>query len=65
MVPEKYEEPYTDLEGARRTYAGMVAAMDEAVGQIVAALDENGMTDDTLIVFCSDNGGTSPRHGEF
>jgi arylsulfatase A-like enzyme len=30
--PEKYKEPYAALKEPRRTYAGMVAAMDEAVG---------------------------------
>ena len=30
--------PITNLKGVRRTYAGMVAAMDEAVGQVLAAL---------------------------
>ena len=33
----KYKEPYAHLQEPRRTYAGMLAAMDEAVGQIVAA----------------------------
>jgi arylsulfatase A-like enzyme len=38
----------------------MLAAMDEAVGQIVAALDEKGIRGNTLIVFSSDNGGPQP-----
>ncbi len=59
-VPEKYLEPYTNLTGRRRTYAGMVAAMDEAVGQIIAALDQKGIRDNTLILFSSDNGGPAP-----
>jgi arylsulfatase A-like enzyme len=60
QVPGKYAEPYAGLGGARRNYAGMVACLDEAVGQVVAALEEKGVRDDTLIVFCSDNGGPSP-----
>lgn len=39
----------------RRTYLAMLAAMDDAVGQIAAAADANGR--ETLIVFTSDNGG--------
>jgi arylsulfatase A-like enzyme len=60
QVPDGYKEPYAHLKEPRRTYAGMVAAMDEAVGQIAAALDEKGLRENTLIVFSSDNGGPAP-----
>lgn len=60
QVPEKYKGPYAHLKEPRRTYAGMLAAMDEAVGQIVAALDDKGLRQNTLIVFSSDNGGPAP-----
>jgi arylsulfatase A-like enzyme len=60
QVPDRYKETYAHLKEPRRTYAGMVAAMDEAVGQIAAALDEKGLRENTLIVFSSDNGGPQP-----
>ncbi|HUT94946.1 MAG TPA: sulfatase-like hydrolase/transferase [Thermoguttaceae bacterium] len=60
QVPDSYLEPYPQLAGTRQKYAGMVAAMDEAVGQIVATLEEAGIRQETLIVFSSDNGGPSP-----
>ena len=60
QVPEKYCAPYTNLKGVRRTYAGMMSAMDEAVGQVLAALDEMKIRGNTLIIFSSDNGGPSP-----
>ena len=40
--------------------AGMISAVDEAIGQITAALDEKGMRTNTLIIFSSDNGGPGP-----
>jgi arylsulfatase A-like enzyme len=60
QTPEKYKEPYADLPEPRRTYAGMLAAMDEAVGTILAALDASGRRQNTLIIFSSDNGGPQP-----
>jgi arylsulfatase A-like enzyme len=60
QVPENYTKPFAQLTGVRKTYAGMVAAMDEAVGQVLAALDEAKMRDNTLIIFSSDNGGPAP-----
>jgi arylsulfatase A-like enzyme len=60
QVPDKYKTPYAHLREPRRTYAGMLAAMDEAVGQIISALDEKGLRRNTLIVFSSDNGGPEP-----
>ena len=60
QVPEKYKEPYSKLKEPRRTYAGMTAAMDEAIGKIVAAIDETGRRKNTLIIFSSDNGGYKP-----
>src|SRR3954469_25143622 len=41
----------------------MVAAMDEAVGRIVAAIDGKGGRPHTLFLFSSDNGGPAPGRG--
>ncbi|WP_298493914.1 sulfatase-like hydrolase/transferase [uncultured Algibacter sp.] len=41
----------------RRTYAGMVYAVDRGVGEIVDALKATNQYENTLIVFLSDNGG--------
>lgn len=65
QVPDEYRDRFTDTipdtpDGVgqqRRTVAGMVACLDEGVGNITAALHEVGMLDDTLIVFTTDNGG--------
>jgi arylsulfatase A-like enzyme len=60
QVPPKYKEPYKSLKEPRQTYAGMMAAMDEGIGQILDALDANRMTENTLVFFSSDNGGPQP-----
>jgi len=41
----------------RQIYAAMVDAMDQAIGQILQALDEEGIADNTIVLFASDNGG--------
>ena len=40
-----------------RRYRGMVASIDEGVGMIMDELDKTGKTDNTIIIFLSDNGG--------
>ena len=41
----------------RRTYAAMMSAMDDAIGALLAKLEESGLEDNTLVFFISDNGG--------
>lgn len=44
-------------------YAGMVEAMDSAVGHVLKTLDDLKLTDNTLVIFSSDNGGLSTSEG--
>ncbi len=60
QVPAKYTDAYPNLNGDRKTYAGMLTAMDDAVGEIVAAVEKAGVRDNTLFIFSSDNGGPAP-----
>jgi arylsulfatase A-like enzyme len=60
QVPESYLQPYTALTGPRQKLAGMLSAVDEAIGQIVTALEGAGLRDNTLILFSADNGGPKP-----
>ena len=59
QAPQEYIDRYKNIEDpTRRTYAGMVACLDDEIGHVVAALDQKGIRDNTLILFHSDNGGT-------
>ena len=39
------------------TYAAMLHSMDDAIGTLLDAIDEEGITNETIILFTSDNGG--------
>ena len=60
---DRRDRPLTQEEwdkGDRKTFAAMVERMDRGVGEILRALDETGLSGNTLVVFTSDNGG-DPR----
>ena len=40
-------------------YAGLMESMDKAVGQVLQTLKEQGLDDNTVVIFTSDNGGVS------
>ncbi len=44
-------------------YGAMVEAMDEAIGSVLNQLDKSGVTDNTIVIFTSDNGGLSTSEG--
>lgn len=50
-------KPGRGLPQQSPTYAAMVHSLDDAVGSLLDALDEEGIADETVIVFYSDNGG--------
>ncbi len=58
------EEPYTGDQGyfphryPHACYAAMVSYLDEQVGEIVKLVDELGLSENTIIIFSSDNGPT-------
>ncbi len=61
QVPEEYKQGYEHLTGNRLQMAGMLTALDEGVGKIVAALEQKGMRENTLFIYSSDNGGVAPN----
>ncbi len=50
--------PYFPCRYPRATYAAMVSTLDEEVGKIVKQLKEMNVYENTIIIFCSDNGPT-------
>ena len=48
---------------ARPMYAAVVDAMDQAVGRILKTLDDEGLADNTIVIFFSDNGGAAYATG--
>jgi arylsulfatase B len=59
QAPKEYIDRYGNVEDpTRRIYAGMVTCLDDEIGRVVAALNNKGLRDNTLILFQSDNGGT-------
>mmetsp|Transcript_31375 Transcript_31375/g.61129 ORF Transcript_31375/g.61129 Transcript_31375/m.61129 type:complete len:543 (+) Transcript_31375:18-1646(+) len=57
QAPSRYIMAQDHIEDVdRRTFAGMLGAMDEAVANITAALSAKEMLNETLIVFTTDNG---------
>jgi arylsulfatase A-like enzyme len=65
------EQQNLPMEGARKVrilqkhavYAGMVEAMDQAVGKVLDGLEELGLAESTAVMFMSDNGGLSTSEG--
>ena len=58
---ETSNKEWEDLRMA--VYAAMVDNMDQNIGRILRALDEHGVTSNTLIMFLSDNGGCAEEPG--
>jgi len=62
QAPAAYLQRVADLAPERRAHAAMVAALDDALGEIVDALESADLREHTLVIFASDNGGI-PREG--
>jgi len=59
---EAYKARFPGIKDEKRqTYAAMTAAMDDAVGRVLAKLRELKLEEDTLIFFLSDNGGPTAQ----
>jgi arylsulfatase A len=52
----KWLERYAGMSMPRREYAAFVSTMDERIGALLAFLEEEGIRDETLVIFQSDHG---------
>ena len=61
---EKYRRKATEQNRQlpHPVYAAMIEHCDDMVGQIVGAVDAEGLTNNTMVVFTSDNGGLYRRY---
>ena len=58
QATRKDYEAVGDIKPHRlRVYAAMIRALDRSVGRIMATLEEEGLADNTIVMFSSDNGG--------
>jgi arylsulfatase A-like enzyme len=58
--PKGGTDAYPQFKGNRRNYAAMLTAVDNAIGEIVKAVDDSGVRENTIFIFSSDNGGPAP-----
>ena len=56
QTTQKYYDRHPQLPHERRVFAGMVAALDDGIGEILRTLADCNLDEDTLVVFLSDNG---------
>ncbi|PSL07151.1 sulfatase [Cecembia rubra] len=65
-LTDQFEPEYANMNRttqAHAVYAGMVEAMDTAVGIVLESLEKNHLLENTIVVFFSDNGGLSTAEG--
>lgn len=66
QAPQHYIDRFGHIRNAkRRKFCAMVATLDDSVGQVVSALYENDIINDTIVVLSTDNGGATRGTGNW
>ncbi len=61
-APDKYTSRFANIADKKRhIFAGMLSAMDDAVGYVLSTVHDIGKDEDTLVFFISDNGGPTSQ----
>lgn len=64
QATKKYLSRFNSIkEKKRKTYAAMISAVDDGVGSILSKLEELNLTENTIVIFLSDNGGPEKKNG--
>lgn len=59
--PDEYKAMYADLTPQEQVYYGCITHMDAQYGRLLHYLDQRGLTDNTIVIFSSDNGPEHPN----
>src|SRR5690606_31500601 len=62
---DRWRKHYAHLEAPRRMYAEFVSTMDERVGQVLDVLEQQGLAENTLVIFQSDHGHSTEERAFF
>lgn len=67
QAPQAYIDKYAHIEDMnRRVFCAMVEVLDVAIGNILKTIDDEGIRDNTVVLFFSDNGGAAgANNGDF
>jgi len=67
LVADKYRKIYEDqgIKGGRAAFYGMITNIDENFGRLTKKLDELKLTDNTIVIFMTDNGTAAGESGGF
>ena len=53
---EKFRLMYADTKEPRKSYAAFISTLDEKIGSVIDKIDQQGLRDNTIIIFLSDHG---------
>jgi len=57
QAPQAYVDRFAhEKDPTKRVYAALIASLDDAVGELMAAVEASGEADNTIVVFSADNG---------
>ncbi len=65
QAPETFTKKYASIPEPRRSYAASISYMDDAIGRILATLDELKLREETLVIFLSDHGHSTEERAGF